>query len=53
MFLDYAEDQARRRKQVFLSDWQVKLMSFSSSTNVESSKMRRRVARGGDQKAET
>jgi hypothetical protein len=25
MFLDYAEDQARRRKQVFLSDWTTKL----------------------------
>ena len=28
MFLDYAEDQARRRKQVFLEDWQVKLDEF-------------------------
>ncbi len=28
MFLDFAEDQARRRKQVFLSDWQTKLDEF-------------------------
>jgi len=28
MFLDYAEDQARRRKQVFLKDWQQKLDDF-------------------------
>jgi len=28
MFLDYAEDQARRRKQVFLSDWRQKLDDF-------------------------
>jgi hypothetical protein len=28
MFLDYAEDQARRRKQIFLKDWQVKLDEF-------------------------
>ena len=28
MFLDFAEDQARRRKQVFLSDWKTKLDEF-------------------------
>jgi hypothetical protein len=28
MFLDYAEDQARRRKQVFMRDWQEKLDDF-------------------------
>ena len=28
MFLDYAEDQARRRKQVFLTDWKSKLDEF-------------------------
>jgi hypothetical protein len=28
MFLDYAEDNARRRKQVFLKDWQTKLDEF-------------------------
>jgi hypothetical protein len=28
MFLDYAEDQAKRRKQIFLKDWQVKLDEF-------------------------
>ena len=30
MWLDYAEDQAKRRKQVFLKDWQVKLDEFLS-----------------------
>ena len=28
MWLDFAEDQAKRRKQVFLTDWQNKLDSF-------------------------
>jgi hypothetical protein len=28
MFLDYAEDQTRRRKQVFLKDWETKLDEF-------------------------
>jgi hypothetical protein len=28
MFLDFAEDQARRRKQVFLHDWQTRLDDF-------------------------
>jgi hypothetical protein len=28
MFLDFAEDQARRKKQVFLKDWQTKLDEF-------------------------
>lgn len=28
MWLDYAEDQARRRKQVFLRDWETKLNDF-------------------------
>ena len=28
MFLDFAEDQARRRKQIFLADWQTKLDEF-------------------------
>jgi hypothetical protein len=28
MFLDYADDQARRRKQVFLNDWKTKLDEF-------------------------
>ena len=28
MWLDFAEDQARRRKQVFLKDWQIKLDQF-------------------------
>lgn len=30
MFLDYAEDQARRRKQVFMKDWREKLDQFLS-----------------------
>jgi len=28
MFLDYAEDQARRRQQIFLKDWQTRLDDF-------------------------
>jgi hypothetical protein len=28
MYLDYAEDQAKRHKQVFMSDWRIKLDSF-------------------------
>lgn len=28
MFLDYAEDQARRRRQVFMRDWREKLDDF-------------------------
>lgn len=28
MFLDYAEDQAKRRKQIFMKDWQDKLDGF-------------------------
>lgn len=28
MFLDYAEDQAKRRKQVFMQDWRTKLDEF-------------------------
>ena len=28
MFLDYAEDQAKRRRQVFIRDWRVKLDEF-------------------------
>jgi hypothetical protein len=28
MFLDFAEDQARRRKQIFLSDWRTRLDDF-------------------------
>ena len=28
MWLDYAEDQANRRKQIFLKDWEEKLDSF-------------------------
>ena len=28
MFLDFAEDQAKRRKEIFLNDWQTKLDEF-------------------------
>ena len=28
MFLDFAEDQARRRRQIFLRDWQTRLDDF-------------------------
>ena len=28
MFLDFAEDQARRRKQIFLHNWQTRLSDF-------------------------
>jgi len=28
MFLDFAEDQARRRKQVFMQDWEIRLDEF-------------------------
>jgi len=28
MWLDFAEDQARRRKQVFIKDWEAKLDDF-------------------------
>lgn len=28
MFLDFAEDQARRRKQIFLRDWETRLDDF-------------------------
>jgi len=28
MFLDFAEDQARRRKQIFLRDWDTRLDDF-------------------------
>jgi hypothetical protein len=30
MWLDFAEDQAKRRKQVFLRDWETKLDEFLS-----------------------
>ena len=54
MWLDFAEDQARRRKQVFLKDWETKLKEFlvfneravlSSAGSI--SKKRRRRPRGG------
>lgn len=35
MWLDYAEDQAQRRKQVFLQDWQHKLDEFLSFNDRE------------------
>ena len=36
MWLDYAEDQAKRRKQVFLRDWETRLNAFWSSTTAGS-----------------
>jgi hypothetical protein len=33
MFLDFAEDQARRKQQVFLRDWQQKLDESCGSTS--------------------
>lgn len=35
MWLDFAEDQARRRKQVFLKDWETKLNEFLRFNNRE------------------
>ena len=35
MWLDFAEDQARRKKQIFLHDWQEKLDRFCSLTTVK------------------
>jgi hypothetical protein len=35
MFLDYAEDQAQRRKQVFLKDWPERLDAFLSFNDRE------------------
>ena len=35
MFLDYAEDQAQRRKQVFLKDWPERLDAFLSFNDCE------------------
>ncbi len=32
MYLDYAEDQARRRRAMTMADWETKLDSFLSST---------------------
>lgn len=53
MFLDYAEDQAKRRKQVFLADWQVRLDDFlrfnERSVLPDAGKVSREVA---DAKAE-
>ncbi len=45
MWLDYAEDQARRRKQVFLKDWRRSSRSSSSSTSVPCSPTPDRSAR--------
>lgn len=45
MFLDYAEDQARRRKQIFLSDWQVKLDESCDSMTARASRRRFRLSR--------
>ena len=39
MWLDFAEDQARRRKQVFLKDWETKLDEFLRFNDAESCPM--------------
>jgi len=42
MYLDYAEDQARCRKPLYMRDWREKLTLFSNSTNALFLKMRGR-----------
>jgi hypothetical protein len=52
MFLDFAEDQARRRKQVFLKDWQTRLDEFLRFNDREVLPNAGRVSRGAaDDKA--
>lgn len=43
MWLDFAEDQALRRKQVFLQDWDIKLDQFLSFNDLD-------VLEGADEK---
>lgn len=54
MWLDFAEDQARRRQQVFLRDWQEKLDQFLQFNDREvlqgADKVRKKMA---DEKAQT
>jgi hypothetical protein len=53
MWLDFAEDQARRRKQVFLRDWETKLDEFLQFTDREVLKSKGRVGKAdADAKAE-
>jgi hypothetical protein len=47
MFLDFAEDQAKRRKQVFMRDWRTKLDYFLKVNHREVLKDAGRVTRGG------
>jgi hypothetical protein len=52
MWLDFAEDQAKRRKQVFLSDWQEKLDQFLQFNDREILKNAGKLSKkAADQKA--
>ncbi|MDV2904983.1 RhuM family protein [Phytobacter diazotrophicus] len=54
MWLDFAEDQARRRKQVFLHDWQIKLDQFLQFNDREVLKDAGSVSKkAADEKAQT
>jgi hypothetical protein len=54
MFLDYAEDQAKRRKQVFIRDWRTKLDDFLKFNERDILKDAGRVTREeADRHAET
>jgi hypothetical protein len=54
MFLDFAEDQAKRRKQVFMRDWRTKLDDFLKFNEREVLKDAGGVTRGeADRHAET
>jgi hypothetical protein len=53
MWLDFAEDQARRRKQVFLRDWETKLDDFLQFTDREVLRSKGQVSKAdADAKAE-
>ena len=54
MFLDYAEDQAKRRKQVFMRDWRTKLDEFLKFNEREVLKDAGQITReAADRHAET
>jgi hypothetical protein len=54
MFLDFAEDQAKRRKQVFMRDWRIKLDDFLKLNERDILKDAGRVTREeADRRAET
>jgi len=53
MWLDFAEDQARRRSQVFLRDWEAKLDEFLRLSDREVLKTKGGISKAGaDEKAE-